>query len=132
MNSRIYQWIGVFGVLCIYYSCTNNKAEVTPACTPPDTVSFSQHIVPIFNVYCNNTGCHSGKKPKGNLNLEPSVAYAELMKSGSGYIDTLNPRFSLLYASMNSTSSPMPPPEKLDTCKITLILKWIQQKAPSN
>jgi hypothetical protein len=98
----------------------------------PDTVSFSRDIIPLFNQHCNTAGCHSGSNPKGNLNLEPTLAYSQLMKNGSGYIDTINPLFSVLHASMNSVSNPMPPIGRLDKNKLDLVLKWIEQKAKNN
>ena len=112
-------------------SCTYDKANGDP-CPLPTTVSFSKDIQPVFEQYCNTTGCHSGPSPGGNFNLETAVASAQLYKPGSGYIDTLTPRYSILYAQLNSTSNPMPPDGKLERCTQELILKWIEQKAPNN
>ena len=114
------------------YSCAHDSAEPFVTCNPPDTVSFSTDILPILNAECNTSGCHSGTLPGVNLNLEPCHAFTELMKPGSGYIDTVNPKYSVLYAQMNSTSYPMPPTGKLDKCRIDLVLKWIRQKAKNN
>ena len=108
-------------------SCKKGTTE--PVCTPPATVSFSKDIQPIFNANCNTSGCHSGTKPAGNLNLESNQAYANLMDSKSGYIDTMKPVNSILYVSMTSKTNPMPPNGKLDACKIELVLKWIQEGA---
>ncbi len=132
MNSKIRQLVYISSLFCFCYSCTNYKAEVIPSCTPPGIVSFSQHIVPLLNARCNISGCHSGSQPQGNLNLESAVAYRQLMKSGSGYVDTINPKYSVLYSSMNSISNPMPPTGRLDDCSRELVLKWIQQKAKNN
>ena len=99
-------------------------------CEPIESVSYSQHIQPIFNANCIN--CHGGNSPDGNLNLESAVSYGNLLDLQMGYVDTINPSSSLLYNSMNSTSNPMPPNGKLDKCKIELILKWIEQKAKNN
>ncbi len=115
---------------CFCYSCTYEKAE--PKCTPPDVISYSGNIQPIFDANCATTGCHSGTRPEGGLNLTAAVSYSNLMASGTGYVDTINPDFSVLYAQMNSLSSPMPPTGKLDKCTIDLVYKWIQQKAKNN
>jgi len=112
------------------FSCT--KAKVEDVCTPPTTVSFKQDIQPIFNTNCATSGCHAGMKPAGSLNLEASVAYANLTDSKSGYLDTLNPKASLLYTSMTSVTNPMPPNGKLGKCTTDLILKWIEQKTKNN
>jgi len=118
-------------VICCF-SCKKEKGPVAKICTPPSIVSYQQHIQPIFNSHCIDAGCHSGTNPAGHLNLESSVSYTKLMKPGSGYIDTLQPAFSLLYAQMNSVSNPMPPSGRLDDCTVGLVLKWIQQKAKNN
>ena len=118
-------------VLLFFGSCTYDKASTEP-CPLPGTVSFAQDIQPVFNQYCNTTDCHAGPAPGGNLNLESAVAYTQLHKQGSGYIDTITPRYSVLYAQMNSTSNPMPPDGKLDRCTQELVLKWIEQKAKNN
>ena len=117
--------VGLF--FLAFSSCKKKK---TTDCTLPETVSFSQDIQPLFNDHC--ISCHGGGSPSGNLNLESSVSYLNLLDPQSGYLDTINPSSSLLYSSMNSTSNPMPPNGKLDNCKIELVLKWIQQKAKNN
>jgi hypothetical protein len=113
-------------------ACTYTKWEQPSACELSDTVSFSKEIVPVFTAYCSMSGCHSGSNPAGGLNLTASLAYQELLKSGSGYVDTVNPKYSILYATMNNPVKPMPPNGKLDECTLKMILKWIEQKAKNN
>lgn len=123
----------IIGLLCLFsFSCAYEKVEPDTACSTPAVVSFSKDIQPVFDTHCNMAGCHSGTNPKGNLNLEATVAYSQLWRTKSGYIDTLHPKFSVLYASMNATSNPMPPSGKLDECTLSLILQWIEQKAKNN
>jgi hypothetical protein len=117
-------------VLGISFSCKKKKTPTSKDCQVVENVSFQKDIVPIFEAHC--VSCHSGNKASGNLNLEVSVAYKNLSNIKSGYLDTINPTYSLLYASMISTSNPMPPDGKLDKCTTDLILKWIQQKAKNN
>ncbi|MGZ3883929.1 MAG: c-type cytochrome domain-containing protein [Bacteroidia bacterium] len=113
--------------------CTKDKGQLPPpVCNTPAVVSFSADVNPLFQTYCSTSGCHTGGSPAGNLNLDAASSYTALMKPGSGYIDTVNANFSLLYSQMISASSPMPPTGKLDDCKTGLILKWIQQKAKHN
>lgn len=112
------------------FSC--NKAKVEEVCQTPMSVSFKQDLQPIFNTNCATSGCHSGTKAAGGLNLEASVAYVNLMDTKSGYIDTLDPKAGLLYTSMTSVTNPMPPNGKLGKCTTDLILKWIEQKAKNN
>jgi hypothetical protein len=108
---------------------------VVPAsapCTLPDTVSFQGHIVPLLSQNCALPDCHSGNSPQGNLNLEAAKAYSQLMKKGSGYIDTIRPQNSVLYSSLVSVTDPMPPTGKLNSCDIQLIVNWMAQKAKNN
>ncbi|MCX6182964.1 MAG: hypothetical protein NT150_13665 [Bacteroidetes bacterium] len=124
------------GATCFLFfflaACTYEKIEPVKDCGLPETVSFSKDVLPLLNANCSYAGCHSGVSPAGGLDLADSVAYKELLKPGSGYVDTLNPSFSILYAQMKSTSNPMPPSGKLDDCKLQLILKWLEQKAKNN
>ena len=123
-------------VVIFCFSCRKDKAPILgPAgvsCALPAQVSYQQHIQPIFNMYCVNGGCHAGGSPAGNLSLDASVSYSQLMKSGSGNIDVAQPNFSLLYSQMNSSSNPMPQTGRLDSCTIGLVFKWIQQGAKNN
>ena len=123
--------LSLMSVVFLHFSaCKKKKKE--EECTPPTTFSYKNDVQPIFNENCTTSGCHSGTNPAGNLNLTASVSYQNLMNSQSGYIDTLHPSSSLLYASMNSTNNPMPPNGKLSACKLELVLKWIEQRAKNN
>ena len=127
-----------FGLLMLCcFSCVNHKREeVNPEinCNTvlPETVSFNNHVLPLFGKNCSLSGCHSGNSPAGNLNLEPAFAYSKLSKRGSGYIDTLKPEKSVLYSALVSVSNPMPPTGNLAKCDIELIRKWMLQKAKNN
>ena len=119
-----------FAITIICFSCKYDHLDAV--CTPPATVSFSQDIQPIFKQNCSTSGCHSGTYPSANLNLESSVAYAQLSRKGKGYLDTLTPQYSVLFASMNSVSNPMPKSGRLSDCTVELVLKWITEKAKNN
>ena len=119
-------------MIALLPACRYDKAEITPECSLPDTVSFSEHIIPLFNQHCNTPGCHTGQNAEANFDLSPDHAYEQLMEQGSGYIDTVNPELSVLYSAVISVSNPMPPTGRLDKCTTDLLLKWIQQKATNN
>jgi len=121
-----------FFFLVFLVGCTYEKIEPVKDCGIPATVSFSKDVLPILNANCSYAGCHSGSSPAGGFDIADSVAYKELTHPGSGYVDTLNPTFSILYAEMKSTTTPMPPSGNLEDCKLQLILKWIEQKAKNN
>lgn len=125
-------FVTVLIVSTTFNSCTRDSAPPKLDCPLPDTVSFSQDIQALFDANCSTSGCHTGINPAGGLDLSVGQSYSQLTATGSGYIDTLNPKLSLLYSQMTSQSSPMPPTGKLDGCKIALVLKWIEQKAKNN
>ncbi|MEI6021089.1 MAG: hypothetical protein WCR21_08160, partial [Bacteroidota bacterium] len=70
--------------------CTKGIGKLKSTCHLPTTISFSKNIQPIFNSSCAISACHVGAIPSGKLNLEALNAYTNLMKSGKGYIDTVN------------------------------------------
>ncbi len=113
-------------------SCTYDVAEKSTCTDIPDSVSFSANVIPILNNNCSIPSCHSGIEPTGNLNLEDAVAYQNLWRNGSGYLDTVNANHSILYTQLVSSTLPMPPTGPLDSCNINLILKWIDQGAKNN
>lgn len=118
----------IFFMLSLAASACRHEQQ----CPTPDVVSYSRDIQPIFDAHCNSTDCHGGTSPERNLNLEPAQSYSELNHPGSGYLDTLKPRSSVLYAQMRSVSTPMPPTGNLDDCTTELVLRWIEQKAKNN
>ena len=121
----------LLSILLLATCCTyDHQEEIT--CSPPAVVSFSRDIQPIFDAHCAMIDCHAGALPAGNLNLEAGLSYAKLHHPGSGYIDTLKPTFSVLYAQMISVTNPMPPTGKLDDCTLGLILGWMGQGAKNN
>jgi len=142
MNKSIHfiQLSLVIEALCFCYfcnsSCTNKKVEneATNTCNSViiDSALFKSDIQPILAKHCSTSGCHSGANPKGNLNLEATVAYSQLLKPGSGYVDIVNPKQSVLYSSLVSKSNPMPPSGNLDQCTIDLIETWMKQGAKNN
>jgi hypothetical protein len=124
--------------LCISACVYHKQEEILPSrqCLTksklPDTISFNKNILPILTSNCATSGCHSGPSPKGNLNLDAIHAYKQLSKKGSGYIDTIQPVYSILYGVLISPNNPMPPAGPLDPCDIEMIRKWMEQKARPN
>ncbi len=132
-NIEKYKWMKVACLLFFFhFSCTYEKMDPVKDCALPQSISFKKDILPLINAHCSYAGCHSGLSAAGNFDVADTVAYKNLWHSGSGYIDTLNPSFSLFYAQLKSTSNPMPPSGKLDDCKLQMILKWIEQGAKDN
>ena len=106
-----------------FSSCTNED------CKTSVNLSFSSDIQPIFNDNCATSGCHNTASKEGGLDLSAGKSYAELNKSGSGYINISKPTSSVLYSEMRSD---MPPSGKLDDCTLEKIEKWMAQGAKNN
>ncbi len=123
----------LLSILILLMSCTRDKGlEINPSCTIPEKISYSKDVQPLLTTNCLGGGCHQGTNPAGNLDLSSANSYKELSESGSGYIDTINPKFSVLNAQLNSASNPMPPTGKLTDCNLQLIYQWMEQGAKNN
>jgi hypothetical protein len=113
----------------VFYSCTYDNLELSPCNSLPQSITFQNDVLPLIRTNCSIPGCHSGGSPAGHLNLEDSVAYDNLLQSGSGYVKINSAKSSILYLQMTSTSNPMPPTGQLDECSVELVLRWIEQGA---
>lgn len=135
-NPRLYLYFLI--VLLSVVSCAYNKGEVvTPSkdcSTTFSNLSFAKDIQPILTTNCAISGCHSGTTPEGNFNLEASKSYATLSKPGRGYIDVSDPKGSVFYSSMVSTSDPMPPNgrQAMSACDLKRIETWMREGALDN
>jgi hypothetical protein len=131
---RIY--IIQLGFLFTLGSCAYNKSEgikpLPPNCPPADSVSFSKNILPILNNNCSTSGCHTGVNAEANFNLDASVAFTTLTNPRKGYINTENPKLSVLYSSLVSVSQPMPPNGRLSDCELDQIVSWMKNGAKND
>ena len=94
---------------------------------PPQFVSFSGDLIPMFNTHCNSTGCHDAV-PAHKPSLVPDKAYNAI--TSGGYINTAVPNTSKLYTVVQSGS--MPPTGALPASNAQLILDWVRNGAPNN
>jgi hypothetical protein len=113
----------------VFYSCTYDNLELSPCNSLPQTITFQHDVLPMLKTNCSIPSCHSGGSPAGHLNLEDSVAYDNLLQTGSGYVKVNFPKSSILYLQMTSASNPMTPTGQLDECSLELVLRWIEQGA---
>lgn len=94
---------------------------------PPQNVSFSGDLVPLFAKNCATSGCHDvvpGHKPS----LVAENAYTAIVSGG--YINTAVPSSSTLYFEVKSGG--MPPSGGLKASDTQKILDWIRNGAPNN
>jgi len=94
---------------------------------PPQAVSFSGDLVPIFTANCALSGCHDGV-PAHNPSLTAANAYQAI--TSGGFINLVVPTNSIIYGEVKSGS--MPPSGALTTSEIQKLLDWIRNGAPNN
>ncbi len=129
---QIFNIILVFGFASlIFYACDDTKITDPPI--PTEDVSYAEHIQPIFNNYCNNTGCHNSQDNAGGLDL---TSWGSLRASPFIVIPNY-PDESLLYLSVSGgLVNIMPPPDgsspPLSENQINGIKIWILEGAESN
>ena len=126
--------LSIFFVILFLSACddTITNSDIDNVDIPDSDVSYSQHIQPVFNVKCNNSGCHNSADRAGGLSLETwagTTADALIVFPGE-------PANSKLVWSVKGISGaePMPPigypPLTID--QINGIETWIAEGANSN
>jgi hypothetical protein len=125
---RLIIYIGLlFGAGLAFESCYKdvNIPPVPPNTEgPPQYVSYSQELAPLFNSSCALSGCHL---PGGHVPyLNTDVSYNNLVNGG--YVNTAVPKESILYIKINSTMQQFIP-NAADRQKV---YDWIRNGAPNN
>ena len=114
------------GLLVIgLHSCYYDHADVlypnSIACDTTSAVSYTQKVVPILQQQCYS--CHSGGSPSGGIAMGTYATDKAIAVNGKLY-------GSISYA---SGFSPMPKGgNKLTTCQLAVIKKWIDAGSPNN
>ncbi|NTW25957.1 MAG: hypothetical protein HGA37_14765 [Lentimicrobium sp.] len=126
LTSRLSIAIAITGIalMTLLSGCEYEFVEPEVGPPPPDVVSFSTDIMPIFNASCNMSGCHA--VGAFDPDLSPANAYSSL--SDGDYINTANPENSLIYTSMATGSMK----SFTNTSEANLVLAWIQKGALNN
>jgi hypothetical protein len=93
---------------------------------PPQFVSFSGDLQPIFTANCALSGCHDGASH--NPDLREGTSYQSL--TTKGFVNTLVPNQSKIYNVVYSGE--MPPSGALKPADMQRILDWIRNGAPNN
>lgn len=122
LNKRNLLILGVIIILCMVSSCEYAQREPLDPNSLPEEVSFSEHLLPLFEAKC--AICHEGSQPP---DLTVDYAYSDL--SGGNYINTESPESSLLYEEITGNGSMAPYANDYDRA---LVLKWIEQGAHEN
>ena len=82
-----------FGLSSCYKDVILPKVSTT---APPQYVSFSNDLIPIFTTNCALSGCHVPGSQ--NPYLTPALAYQQLL---GGFVNTIFPTQSIIYQEIN-------------------------------
>jgi len=91
---------------------------------PPQFVSYSTELAPLFNSSCALSGCHTSGGHHPYMNTD--ISYNEIV--GGGFVNTLVPKESILYIQINSNMQQFIP-NAADRQKV---YDWIRNGAPNN
>jgi hypothetical protein len=109
-----------FGLNSCYKDVILPKVSTT---APPQYVSFSNDLIPIFSTNCALSGCHvpGSQMPY----LTPPLAYQQLL---GGFVNTIIPTQSIIYQEINGNMQVHIP----DATQRQKIYDWIRNGAPNN
>lgn len=126
--------LGAWLVALAVIACSDLGDPVDPV--PPEPVSLSADIQPIFNARCAVSGCHVQPAPQGGCDLSEGQSYANIVSVRSQTfpgerVTPGSPAGSVLYVlveggSMPQLGGPLP------SSQIELIRRWIAEGALDN
>jgi len=126
MKKILYKVIAIMGVLFMSgcYRDVIFPETVADPDGPPQAVSYSADLMPVFNAKCALSGCHAsgGHKPYMNSDL----SYAQIVNGG--FVNTTVPKESILYKMINGDMR-IYIPSATDRQKV---YDWIRNGAPNN
>ncbi len=112
-----------FGLTGCYKDVILPDAVVDPD-GPPQPVSFSTTLAPLFNTNCALAGCHvtGGHHPY----MSTGLAYIEIVNNG--FVNTVVPKQSIIYNMINGDMKTYIP-SAVDRQRV---YDWIRNGAPNN
>jgi hypothetical protein len=91
---------------------------------PPQAVSFSTELAPIFNSHCALSGCHVSGNHKPYMSTD--LSYQQIVNGG--YVNTDIPKASILYIKINGEMKEYIP----SATERQKVYDWIRNGAPNN
>jgi hypothetical protein len=128
MKKKNFLWAVLLGILILFFNACDYEWIVFPEPPiPPDTVSFSQDIIPIFTTNSNCISCHkTGGTPP---DLTENNAYNSIVNGG--LVNTEDPPTSIIY-DYPSPQSSAHAWKKYSMDQSQKVLGWIDQGALNN
>lgn len=112
-----------FGLTGCYKDVIKPELAVDPD-GPPQQVSFSQELAPMFQTSCALAGCHVSGSHKPYLLATES--YNQI--AGGGFVNTSFPKMSILYNAVYGEMAQYLP----SAAKKQKVYDWIRNGAPNN
>jgi hypothetical protein len=133
-------------VAFILSSCGSNGATSSPDADANAPISFTTIQTQVFTVSCTFSACHSADSPQQGMNLTAGSAYANLVNVPSVELADLGiaedrvtpgqPAQSYIIEKLKNnpprSGVQMPVGQPLDTARIDLVMRWIQEGAQNN
>jgi hypothetical protein len=116
-------WIrssAVIGLLSLLAIACSDRRGITPSFTPPDFVTYTTDMKPLFDASC--TGCHGGSSPAGSYDM---TTYAGILANGTDAVPNAIPgdAGSLLITKIQAGHFAW----SGDQTKIDLLIQWVVQ-----
>lgn len=138
MKSRVLWFLIVALCAALWIACSNDDPMAPPVGPPtvPDSVSFKNHVQPIFSARCATSGCHVAPNPRAGLILTKGVAYANIVNIPATAFNGVrvtpgDPDNSILYLLIASGQMPAQG-SRLTSVQVQTIKKWIVNDALDN
>ncbi len=132
MKINLFLIAACISFILLFAGCKDSGTEVDNNQIPDSNVSYQKHIQPVFEVKCNNSGCHEDASRAGNLSL---TSWANTT-SDPAIVFPGDPQTSRLIWAIEgqSGSSPMPPLgyPPLTSNQLNGIKTWIKEGAKNN
>lgn len=135
MNKKfLYNLAFIVSFLLLLFSqaCDDTLNQIDDEILPTQNVSFNDHLLRVFQVKCNNAGCHNSQFRAGELSLETCV---EAIESPLVVFPGEPDNSSLIWAIENQSGASQMPPlgyQPLTENQRKAIRVWIEEGAKCN
>jgi len=125
----------LFSLLFLFFAgCddTNSVKQLDSTDIPSSNVSYAKHIQPVFNLKCNNSGCHNASDAQGGIVL---ISYANTIADVSVVFPGMPQNSRLAWAIQGLSGAKSMPPvglAPLTKNQIEGIVTWIREGAKNN
>ena len=118
---------GMFAFCVALIPAVRADGETTADFSDDQLRHFTEDVLPVLKANCLK--CHSGKEPKGGLNLTSRAGILKGGESGPA-ADVKNHAASPLVMAVNYDGYEMPPTGQMSPAQISAIEKWVQMGLP--